>query len=66
MVFYAELKYFFKQMTMMNNLVYFTSMKSIGRLEGDDGEVEGRGRRGVTVGKDNSPLIEEDSLFLGM
>ena len=49
---------------MINNILYFTFMKSRDWLEGDDGEV-GR-RRGVTVGKENPPLIEESSLFLGI
>ena len=48
---------------MMNNIVYFTFMKSRGWLEIDDGEERSIG---VIMGKENPPLIEEGSLFLGM
>ena len=46
---------------MINNILYFTFMKSRGWLEEDDGEVERRRR--VTVGKENPPLIQEGSLL---
>ena len=49
---------------MINNILYFTFMKSCGWLEGDDGEVERR--KVVTVGKETTPLIQEGSLFLGI
>lgn len=42
MVFYGELKQFLLQLMMVNNILYFTSMKNFGWHEGGDGEV---GRR---------------------